>query len=841
MSGRVRSVSSYRRHLLATGWEMCSTQPGAFEHPAALSEAAIEWLQIGKPTTAADALRALGKWSLNGAARRFDSEDWWFRVRFTTPQCEGHGKLVLGFDGLATVADVWIDGKHVLSSDNMFVAHECPIESADSCELTIRCHSLDALLSRKRPRPRWRTPMIDNQQLRWFRTTLLGRTPGWSPAAAAVGPWKDVWIEHREAVQLEDVRLRSRLENGCGIVDVSIDLKSFNESLTAGALIVRRHEAEFRAALTATAQGKLAGRLSVQQPQLWWPHTHGDPATYTAAVQLSCGEQTVMVDLGHIAFRDIDVCTDDDDFAVSVNGVKVFCRGACWTPPDPVTLRADEPTIRHALDQITAAGMNMLRVGGTMVYEDDVFLDECDRRGILLWQDFMFANMDYPAGDSAFDSSVHREVSQQLGRLQARAGLAVLCGNSEGAQQAAMWGASRELWQPTLFHETLPALCRDFTDAHYWPSSASGGSFPHQPNCGTTSYYGVGAYQRPLEDARRSNVRFASECLAFANVPEASTIAQMPGGYGLRVHHPAWKAATPRDLGAGWDFEDVRDHYLRTLFGVDPAALRYSDHDRYLELSRIASAEVMAATFGEWRRGESQCRGALIWFLRDLIPGAGWGIVDALGHPKAAYYALRRTLQPRAALFSDEGVNGPFVHFLNETGTAVTVEATLTAYKRSVTVATATQTVAMPAHSATARSALEWFDGFRDFSWAYRFGPPTADLLVIKLSNETEGVIHEGFHFPLGHAAFFGTDPGITARATPAMAEEFPLHISTRQFAQYVHIDVDGFDVSDQYFHLAPGAEKTVLLRRRPHTSKRDLRGSVRALNSPEIAGIIVE
>jgi beta-mannosidase len=558
-------------------------------------------------------------------------------------------------------------------------------------------------------------------------------------------------------------------------------------------------------------------------------------------LELACGAQTVTVDLGFIAFRNIDVCTTDGDFSVSVNGVRVFCRGACWTPPDPVTLRADETTIRGTIDQVAAAGMNMLRVGGTMVYEDDAFLDECDRRGILLWQDFMFANMDYPAGDSAFDASIHREVTQQLARLQARASLAVLCGNSEGAQQASMWGASRELWQPKLFHETLPALCRDFTEATYWPSSASGGTFPHQSNCGTTSYYGVGAYQRPLEDARRSNVRFASECLAFANVPEPSTIALMAGGHGLRIHHPAWKAATPRDLGAGWDFEDVRDHYLRMLFGVDPAALRYADHDRYLELSRITSAEVMAATFAEWRRGASQCRGALIWFLRDFIAGAGWGIVDALGHPKAAYYAVRRTLQPRSALFSDEGVNGPFVHFLNETNASVTVEATLTAYKRSVTVATATQTVVMPPHSATARSGLEWFDSFRDFSWAYRFGPPTADLLVIKLSNHAEGIIHEGFHFPLGHTAFSSADPGLTARVQSTVADECPLHISTRQFAQYVHIDVDGFDVSDQYFHLSPGAAKTVLLRRRPHTPKRDLRGSVRALNSSEIAGIIVE
>jgi len=285
---------------------------------------------------------------------------------------------------------------------------------------------------------------------------------------------------------------------------------------------------------------------------------------------------------------------------VRVNGVPVFCRGACWTPLDVVTLSAPAEAQRAAVAQARAAGMNMLRVGGTMVYEDDHFHDACDALGILVWQDFMFANMDYPQDDAAFTASVKLEAAQQLERWQARPSVAVLCGNSEAEQQAAMWGSPRETWGQPLFDRDLTELAAAWCpDVPYWPSSASGGAFPHQNNVGTTSYYGVGAYLRPLEDARRSGLRFATECLAFANVPPDSTLARMPGGSGTRVHHAGWKARAPRDLGAGWDFDDVRDHYLQRLYGLDPVALRSSDHDRYLAMSRAVSAEVMNATFGE--------------------------------------------------------------------------------------------------------------------------------------------------------------------------------------------------------------------------------------------------
>src|SRR5262249_9599515 len=155
------------------------------------------------------------------------------------------------------------------------------------------------------------------------------------------------------------------------------------------------------------------------------------------------------------------------------NGVPVFCRGACWMPLDALTLRSQAADYAAAIAQARVAGMNMLRLAGLMIYESDAFHDECDAQGVLLWQDFMVANMDYPQEDAAFLASAQREVREQLLRWQGRPSLALLCGNSEVEQQAAMWGASRELWSSRLFDEIVPGLCREvMPGVPYWPSSA---------------------------------------------------------------------------------------------------------------------------------------------------------------------------------------------------------------------------------------------------------------------------------------------------------------------------------------------------------------------------------
>jgi beta-mannosidase len=450
----------------------------------------------------------------------------------------------------------------------------------------------------------------------------------------------------------------------------------------------------------------------------------------------------------------------------------------------------------------------------------------------------MFANMDYPSADGAFASSVRLEVADLLARLRHRPSTTVFCGNSEVEQQAAMLGLPREAWTNELFSDALPAMVQAACPGiPYWPSSPSGGALPFQVSAGVSHYYGVGAYQRPFDDARRASVRFTSECLAFANVPEGVTLDKILPDGAPPVHHPAWKARVPRDRGAGWDFDDVRDHYLEKTFGLSAPDVRYGDPERYLELSRVASGEAMLRTFSEWRRPGSTCRGGLVWFYRDFWPGAGWGVVDATGLPKAAYWHLRRVLQPRTLVLADEGLDGLMLHALNERDTSLQVELRTTVYRHGQTpVAEAAVQAVVPARGSYTVAVQSLLETFLDLTYAYRFGPPGHDLVVATMTELPSGEqLGATFYFPLGLPATREPDVGLEATTQAGGDGEVILSITTKRFAQSVAVDLEGGVPDDNYFHLAPGGRKTVRVKAAPGAK---VQGVVRALNAHSPARI---
>lgn len=805
---------------IETGWRMTPTEAGAHSAPAELASVS-DWIPARVPGTAAGALAAAGKFDVDAPPPLHDKDIWYVAdIRLHEP-----GERVLVLDGLATIAEVYWNGERVLETDSMFLAHEIPVAARTDNILAICLRALAPHLERKGPRARWRQQLAVPPGLRLARTTLLGHMPGWCPEIHAVGPWRPISLVKTSRLDLEvETFLATLGEDGSGLL-----LVEFACDAERAAPILRC--AGMEAAAARQPGGNWVAQLAVPQVAPWWPHTHGEPRLHEVHVE-AAGRR---YDLGRTGFRriEIDRSADGKGFALVVNGVPVFSRGAVWTNADLITLPCDPDSYRPWLELAAEAGMNMLRIGGTMAYEGQAFFDLCDELGLMVWQDFQFANYDYPVADEGFAASVREEARQLLGRTQANPSLAVLCGGSEIYQQAAMLGLPEDRYKGELTEGILPRICGELRpDVPYVPNSPCGGALPFSPNEGIAHYYGVSAYRRPIEDARRADVRFASECLAFSNVPQQRTLDAclpvMPG------HDPRWKARVPRDRGVGWDFEDVRDHYFRMLYGLEPMDIRYGDPGRYLDFSRATTGEVMEATIAEWRRAASPCAGALVWTYQDLAPGAGWGVVDSTGEPKPAWYALKRAFRPLQVCLTDEGTNGLAVHVINETAADKNLLLTLACLRDGATpVVVGRRELSLDARQNVEFAATEIFGAFFDATYAFRFGPPAHDVVVARLRCPENGaVLADAYHFPLGYPKG-RIAPSVEAGVERNTQGEWSLRLVAERFAQAVHIEDDNFRPEDDWFHLAPGAEKRVrLFRRRDANPQAAPNGTLTALNT---------
>ncbi|HEY1931597.1 MAG TPA: glycoside hydrolase family 2 protein [Acetobacteraceae bacterium] len=784
---RVRFTTGSLIQPLSEDWQCARTEPGAFATPDDLP--ALPWLAASVPGTFAAASRAAAEW--NGEPPfEAHADDIWYRTKFSGGEPE-----ILHFEGLATIAEVWLNGELLCRSQNMFRSHRINVRTHATNDLHICFRSLFAWLGAQNGRALWRPRLATPSSLRFARTTLLGNMPGWCPTVHAVGPWRPILRERRNGAAIEALDIRTAVYDREGrivvraVLDQPADVEAIVE---VGGHAGRLHRQN---------SSVLIGEITLPDIEPWWPHTHGAPALHRATLRLG----DTLHELGDIGFRHIEAHRDDDGFAVSINNEPVFCRGACWTTPDIVALPADAAAYRPWLVAMRDAGMNMVRVGGTMVYEADAFYDLCDELGLLVWQDAMLANFDYPATE-AFRAELAAELADFFARTQTNASLAVFCGGSEVLQQAAMLGLPAERIDATLYDSIIPDIVHEHRpDVVYVANSPSGGALPFLPDTGVAHYYGVGAYLRPLDDARRANVRFASECLALANVPDARTIASMGAG-------PEWKRAVPRDPGAGWDFEDVRDHYLALLFGVDPTQLRWTDFPRYLDLSRAVSCILMEHVFAEWRRAGSSCSGGLVWQLQDLTPGAGWGVIDSDRRPKPAWHALRRAFRSRQVILTDEGLNGLHVHVINEAATPLHATLRLVCLKHGTRpVREASQPITVAARGTICLATASLLPGFFDITYAYRFGPPTHDVTVASLHDrENDTVLADAVHFP-GGPALPVRDVGLEA-AAERHDGTWQLVLRPHSFAQFLHIDDPAFAADDNWLHLPPNREKRITL-----------------------------
>ncbi|MDD0809713.1 glycoside hydrolase family 2 protein [Curvibacter sp. RS43] len=796
-------------------WTLQETAAGQWSEPP-VGEGT--WLPAPVPGTVCEALAAAGRFDLN-APRALQGSDFWYRCDWPASPA---GKLHM--DGLAGSVEIWLGSTLLGRHAHMGVPLELDLAAQAAGQLYL-CVRGQASAPKRAGRARWRPRMIQPASLRDVRQTLLGHMPGWCPEWVPLGPYQAVRFVPADAPSpawsMQSVQAEARE----GQAHLSLRLQGPTPLPALPYLLC----AGQRLALQPVGAGVYCFEGIVPGAALWTPHTHGVPACHALSVQVP-EAPALSQDLGELGFRHVTVDTTEGGFALRVNGLSVFCRGVCWTPTDLLRLRSDPAALQHQIDWLVQGGANMVRVGGTMWYEDEAFYRACNRAGLLVWQDFMLANFDYPARDAAFMAELQAEATYFLTRTRQHPCLAVLCGGSEVRQQAEMLGVDWPEDDPvfTGLLARLSAALRP--DVPYVANTPWGGAPVFNTSQGVSHYYGVGAYMRGFDDARRAQVRFASECLALAHVPAEADLAADLARHPLDTH---WKRGTPRDLGASWDFDDVRDHYVQTLYGVEPARLRREDPVRYLDLGRAVSCDLVEAVFSEWRRAASPCAGGLVWQWRDLRPGAGWGLLDEAGQPKPVWHALSRHWQPLQLLITDEGLNGLDLHVVHEGDQALDLVLSLQALRDGQRVVVEGQRHFTVAGRGQQRfSSTELLGRFFDTTYAYRFGPPAHDVCVATLrAAHSQALLGWAVHLP--QRALPRAELGWQTRLERD-DQGLALYVTASRFSQYLHFSSASHRPDVDWFHLPPGVEQCIRLQPREGVTVEPALagGSLGALNS---------
>ncbi|MFZ4778709.1 MAG: glycosyl hydrolase 2 galactose-binding domain-containing protein, partial [Terrimicrobiaceae bacterium] len=591
--------------------------------------------------------------------------------------------VVLRCEGLDTLATVRINGETVLAADNMHRTWETDVkeivrEGVNKIEVRLESPR-EFMKSRQasQPLPAWGVFHPDFAGRGYLRKMACAFGWDWGFMAATSGIWRPVTLQAFDA-RIADLRVTQDHRDGAVRLRV---YGSVEGGASRAVFSLRTPDDSLLESLTASiTNGEFEAEFGVNDPALWWPNGLGDQPLYTVEVALATEAPEVFADrrVLRVGLRKLELVREPDAYGESfrfrVNGRDFFAKGANWIPCDAFPSHASDATYRHLLQSAADAHMNMVRVWGGGIYEDDRFYDLCDELGLLVWQDFMFACGTYPTFDPVFLESVRREAADNIRRLRHHPCLALWCGNNELEQGLVNWGGSAwtESTMPEsdyscLFDDLLADAVLDHDgETPYWPSS------PHTPGAnracfnddtrGDAHSWSVWFEGASFEDQRQWKHRFLSE-FGFQSFPEPRTVEAFtePGDRFLN----SWIMDYHQRSAPGNSkiFRHLLDWFL------PPAGF-----DDLLWMSQLTQALCIQYAAEHARRMQGRTDGLLYWQLNDLWPGATWSSIDVHGRWKALHFFAKRFFSPLlVSLLESPESGGVEVHVSNQLREAASV------------------------------------------------------------------------------------------------------------------------------------------------------------------------
>ena len=630
----------------------------------------------------------------------------------------------------------------------------------------------------------------------------------WGPQTIDAGIFRDIYLQGYSHARIEDIRIHQQHAKNVS-VQTSITL---SESVPGQKLCVELSEdgadKPLQTKLCKTnADGVAAVDFVIENPKLWWPNDYGDQPLYIVRTTLLDEDGTSLESITRrIGLRTLTISQEKDEwgneFAFCVNGVKIFTRGGNYIPDDCLYTRITEKKLDYILESCRRAHFNCVRVWGGGYYPSDAFYDLCDEKGLIVWQDLMYACNVYDVTD-AFAENCRQETYDNVRRLRHHASLGLWCGNNEIESAWDHWGDFQKETPYLradyirLFEEVLPKAVQEADgETFYWHSSpSSGGCFdnPDDANRGDTHYWDVWHGQKPFTDYRKYFFRFCSE-FGFQSFPCAKTVNSFTLEDDRNIFSRVMESHQKNNAANG-----------KMLYYLSEN-LRYpKDLTHLLYASQVLQGMAIKYGVDHWRRNRGRCMGTLYWQINDDWPAPSWSSIDFFGRWKALHYMAQKFYAPHAVSMTLED-HRCHVYFSNESFETTEYSLTLSIRDLSGNVLETYETKGnSPAFSAIETAVVDicsWEDQKDDVFLEAVIH--TKDQKVLK---DVETLV------PYKYLNL--KNPVISTEAEETN-DAFILHISSDCFAPFVALDFDDADVifSDNFFHLTDKTVQDIIVKK---------------------------
>ncbi|MFN4257295.1 MAG: beta-mannosidase [Saprospiraceae bacterium] len=780
------------------------------------ADSSKQWAAVKAPVSVHTALQQTGAiddpfYRDNEAKLQWiEQADWEFQTTFDVPEevlKKAHVDLVLR--GLDTYAHVYINDSLVVEADNQFRTWRADVKKwLQPTGNRIHIYFESPL---KKTDEEWKNLgyELPGGQRTMTRKAQFHYGWDWGPRFVGAGllklpelvGWTDVlienvWVTHQE-ISPERARMVAR-------VRYRSDVKA---QVSFVSNINRRRVIEDRVLLPGVHDDSTS--FDIADPKFWWCVGMGEPYLYDFSMDIKRGPSAIATCKTKFGIRTVQLVKEKDQrgesFYFKLNGRPVFCRGANYIPnhifQDKVTPK-DYVTL---LNDVVASNMNMLRVWGGGIYEDDLFYELCDARGILVWQDFMYACAMYP-GSGSFLKNAAFEAVEQIERLRNHPSIALWCGNNENNEAWHHWGwqmkfdeAQRtRVWRDyrTLFNDMLPTYVENYAGGvpYHESSPTFGRGNPKSTSEGDSHYWGVWHDEEPFRAFDKKVPRFMSE-FGFQSFPAWKTIESFTLPDDRKLDSPVMLAHQKHPRGNALIAEYMkRDYHLPQKF------------EDFVYVSQLVQAEGMRTGIEAHRRNKPYCMGTLYWQLNDVWPVASWSGRDCFGRWKALQYYVREAFSPVAALpiVEDDILKVFAVSDLNK-DTVVTVDVRALDFGGSVLTKET-----LPNVKVGFESRMVWQGAVKTI---LKKNKPANSVVEITLKNAEGQVLHRRLFYFVAPR-----DMGLAKtkiKTTVAQVNDgYQITLESKHLAKNVLLETDaeGF-FEDNFFDLLPDERRTVLFR----------------------------